>query len=82
MASGLPVVSTSLGMAGIAAQTGVNCLIADTAELFSQSVEWLLTDRALSARMAREALKMVRKKHTQKIGLNSFEKTLNSIIEG
>ncbi|MCF7864397.1 MAG: glycosyltransferase, partial [Kiritimatiellales bacterium] len=30
MASGLPVVSTSLGVAGIPAQNGVNCFIADT----------------------------------------------------
>ncbi len=82
MASGLPVVSTSLGMAGIEAQTGVNCLVADTPELFTRSVEWLLTDRGLSVRMARNARELVEKKHALEIGLHHFEKILKSVIEG
>jgi glycosyltransferase involved in cell wall biosynthesis len=82
MASGLPVVSTSLGVAGIEAQTGVNCLVADTPELFTRSVEWLLTDRTLSVRMARNAREMVEKKYTLEEGLRRFEKTLQSILEG
>jgi glycosyltransferase involved in cell wall biosynthesis len=82
MASGLPVVSTSLGMAGIEAQTGVNCLVADTPELFTQSVEWLLTDRSLSARMARNARKLVEQKHSLESGLRRFETILTAITEG
>ncbi|NOU35914.1 MAG: glycosyltransferase [Kiritimatiellaceae bacterium] len=81
MAGGLPVVSTSLGMAGIDAQTGVNCLVADTAELFTQSVEWLLTDRALAERMAVSAGELVEKKHSLEDGLQRFEKILTSIVE-
>ncbi len=82
MAGGLPVVSTSLGMAGIEAQTGVNCLVADTPELFTQSVEWLLTDRALAARMARSARELVEEKHSLESGLRRFENILNAIVEG
>jgi len=82
MASGLPVVSTSLGMEGIEAQTGVNCLVADTPELFTQSVDWLLTDQELSARMARNARKLVENKHALSIGLNRLEKNLTSVVEG
>lgn len=82
MASGLPVVSTSLGMAGIEAQTGVNCLVADTPALFTQSVEWLLTDRSLSARMARNARKLVEQKHSLESGLRRFETILTAITEG
>ncbi len=82
MASGLPVVSTSLGMAGIEAQTGVNCLIADTPELFTRSVEWLLTDRALGVRMARNARELVERKHALEIGLHHFENILKSVVEG
>lgn len=82
MAAGLPVVSTSLGMAGLDAQTGVNCLVADTPELFTRSVEWLLTDRGLSARMARNARELVEKKYTLEEGLSRFEKTIRSVVEG
>jgi len=81
MASGLPVVSTSLGMAGIEAQTGVNCLIADTPDLFTRSVEWLLTDRGLSARMARKARDLIEKKHALEIGMKRFEHILQSVIQ-
>jgi glycosyltransferase involved in cell wall biosynthesis len=82
MAGGLPVVSTSLGVAGIEAQTGVNCLVADTPELFTRSVEWLLTDPALSDSMARAASELVERKHTLEDGLIRFEKTIQSIVEG
>lgn len=82
MAGGLPVVSTSLGMAGIEAQTGVNCLVADTPELFTQSVEWLLTDRALAARMVRNARDLVEKKHALERDLRRFESILKEIVEG
>ncbi len=82
MAGGVPVVSTSLGMAGIDAQTGVNCLVADTPELFTQSVEWLLTDRALAARMVRNARELVAKKHSLESGMRRFENIITSIAEG
>lgn len=82
MAAGLPVVSTSLGIEGIEAQTGVNCLVADTPELFTRSVEWLLTDRALSARMARNARELVERKNALDIGLHHIEKIMKSVIEG
>jgi len=82
MASGLPVVSTSLGMEGIEAQTGVNCFVADTPELFIQSVDWLLTDRELSARMARYSLKLIQNKYALEIGLERVEKILKSVTEG
>jgi glycosyltransferase involved in cell wall biosynthesis len=82
MASGLPVVSTSLGMEGIEAQTGVNCLVADTPELFIQSTDWLLSDRELSGRMARNAKKLIQNKYALEIGLTRFEKILKSIVEG
>lgn len=81
MAFGLPVVSTSLGVAGIDAQTGVNCFVADTPELFSQSIDWLLSDRSLSARMARQALKLVKKKNDLENGLERFENILKSVVE-
>ncbi len=82
MAGGLPVVSTSLGMAGIDAQTGVNCLVADTPELFTRSVEWLLTDRALAARMVRSARELVENTHSLESGMRRFEKILKEVADG
>lgn len=82
MAGGLPVVSTSLGMAGIEAQSGVNCLVADTPELFIQSVQWLLTDPSLRDRMTRAARELVEKNHTLLSGLKILENILHSVIEG
>ena len=82
MASGLPVVSTSLGMDGIQAQTGVNCLVADTPALFAQSVEWLLEDRSLGARIARNARTLIQQKHSLESGVQRFEQILKSIVEG
>ena len=81
MAFGLPVVSTSLGMEGIEAQTGVNCLVADTPELFGQSIDWLLTDRELGARMARNAQKLIQNKYALELGLGRFENILKSVVE-
>jgi len=69
-------------MAGIEAQTGVNCLVADTPELFTQSIEWLLTDSALAERMAGSAWELVEKKHSLESGLQRFEKILTAIVEG
>jgi len=81
MAGGLPVVSTSLGMAGLEAQTGVNCLVADTPELFTQSVEWLLTDSELVRQMVENAKDLVKNKHTLEDGLKRFKKILISVAE-
>lgn len=82
MASNLPVVSTSLGMAGIEAQSGVNCLIADTPKLFIQSIEWLLTDQSLSDRMTHSARELVEQDHALETGMRHFENILKSVIEG
>lgn len=82
MASGVPVVSTSLGVAGIEARTGVNCLIADTPELFLQSIEWLLSDRTLSARIVQQGRELVKRTHSLENDLVRFEKTVKSVVEG
>jgi glycosyltransferase involved in cell wall biosynthesis len=81
MAGGIPVVSTSLGMAGIDAQSGVNCLVADTPELFTQCVDWLLTDRELAARMVRSGRRLAEKKHSLESGMRRFEKILKEIVD-
>lgn len=82
MAGGLPVVSTSLGMAGLEAQTGINCLVADTPQLFAQSVEWLLTDSEMARKLIENGKELVKSRHTLESGLQHFEKIINSIEQG
>ena len=44
MAAGMPVVSTALGVAGIPAQVGENCFLADQMNMMAHYVELLLND--------------------------------------
>jgi glycosyltransferase involved in cell wall biosynthesis len=59
----------------------VNCLVADTPELFTQSVEWLLTDSRLCERISRSARETVEKKYSLDESLRRFEKIIKSVVE-
>ena len=77
MASGLPVVSTALGAAGIPAQNGENSFVADTPELFAQSIDWLMTDQNLAKQMGSRARDMVQSRFNSRspsANLNRFSK--------
>jgi len=80
MGSSLPVVSTSLGVAGIPAQNGVNCFIADTPELTAESIEWLLSDEQLSASMGQAAKGMVQKKYDIRSTVHELEQVLEEVL--
>jgi glycosyltransferase involved in cell wall biosynthesis len=54
-ASGIPVVSTTLGAEGLARQDGDFCFLADEAPAFAEKVIQLLEDQALAERMAARA---------------------------
>jgi glycosyltransferase involved in cell wall biosynthesis len=55
MARGIPVVSTSIGVAGLDLRNREHLLIADTPEDFAQAVLRLLTSPGERARLARSA---------------------------
>lgn len=80
MASALPVVSTSLGAAGIPAQNGVNCFIADTPDLMVESIEWLLNDAQLCQAMGRAAKEMVKRKYDIRSTVRELEQVLEEVI--
>lgn len=80
MASGLPVVSTSLGAAGIPAQNGVNCFIADTPELMAESIVWLLGDKLLGQTIGLAAKAMVKSKYDIRSSVREFEKVLREVV--
>jgi glycosyltransferase involved in cell wall biosynthesis len=80
MATGLPVVSTSLGVAGIPAQNGVNCFIADTPELTAESIGWLLSDEHLGETMGNAAKAMVKGKYNIHSSVRELEKVLMEVV--
>lgn len=54
LARGMPVVTTTIGLEGIAARDGEEVLVADSAEGFAQAVVKLLVDQSLQARLAHQ----------------------------
>ncbi|HYU19456.1 MAG TPA: glycosyltransferase family 4 protein [Chloroflexota bacterium] len=63
MAAGVPIVSTRLGMEGIAAEADTHYLMADTAEGFAAAIQSLLGKPELGARLASEARRLVAERH-------------------
>ncbi|MEA2068629.1 MAG: glycosyltransferase family 4 protein, partial [Verrucomicrobiota bacterium] len=80
MATGLPVVTTTLGAAGIPAQNGVNCFVADTPELFVDSIEWLLNDGQLAKKMGCSAKEMVKKQYDIRSTIRELEQVLTEVV--
>ncbi|HEY6119617.1 MAG TPA: glycosyltransferase [Pyrinomonadaceae bacterium] len=61
MAMEKPIVSTSVGAEGLPVQHGEHLLLADTPELFSESVVRLLSDKAFANDLGHRAAEIVRK---------------------
>jgi glycosyltransferase involved in cell wall biosynthesis len=64
MASGLPIVSTRLGMEGLEAEPEVHYLQADSAEEWTASLRRLLSDVPLRQRLACQARALVEERYT------------------
>jgi glycosyltransferase involved in cell wall biosynthesis len=80
MATGLPVVSTALGVAGIPVKNGVDCFIADTPQLMADSIGWLLHDQTLRESMGHAAKKMVRERYHVRSTACKLEKLLQEVL--
>jgi glycosyltransferase involved in cell wall biosynthesis len=59
MAQGKAIVSTSIGIEGIAAETGRDVLIADTAGEFARKTAWLLSNRERAQEMGKRARELM-----------------------
>lgn len=79
MASGVPVVSTTLGMEGIPVQPGESCLLADDPAVMARQVELLLLDPALRARLARNAHVLAAQRLSWTYSIEQLEGVLNSL---
>jgi glycosyltransferase involved in cell wall biosynthesis len=71
-AHGVPVVATSIGAEGIAAEHGVHLLIAETTPAFTDACAAALDDHVLAARLAENARALVEARYAHAHGLRSI----------
>lgn len=82
MASGLPVVSTTLGAEGISIQMGDTGFLADTPHLMAQAIHLLLDDRTLQETVGRRARAMVCERFSWNLGVDQLEGVLRDVVSG
>lgn len=81
MAAGVPVVSTSMGAEGINAVPGEHLLIADTPELFADSVARLLKDPAYAQSIRSAARLLVEQYYSWETIGAQFADVVDSVVE-
>jgi polysaccharide biosynthesis protein PslH len=82
MASGVPVVSTTLGAEGISIQQGENGFFADTPRIMEQSLDLLLSDPLLQNKVAKRAREMVVERFSWDRGIDLLETVLHEVVGG
>jgi glycosyltransferase involved in cell wall biosynthesis len=82
MASGTPVVATSVAAGGLDAVGGEHLLVADDPAAFAEQALRLLRDRALSDRVARSARRLVEEKYTWERSVADLEDVYRLALEG
>lgn len=75
LASGLPVVSTTIGAEGIEAKSGKEILIADSPKEFARASVRILKDRKLAGKLSQNGIKFIKKHYNQ----NQAQKVLDKI---
>jgi glycosyltransferase involved in cell wall biosynthesis len=79
MAYGVPVVTTSAGISGIAATPGVHAFVEDDNEMFAESVVELLGNVGLRRRMADAARALVEERYSPGPVVSQFEALYRAI---
>jgi sugar transferase (PEP-CTERM/EpsH1 system associated) len=74
MATGTPVVATSIAAAAIEAVPGRDLLVADHAGDFADAVLRVLDDRALAAKLARNGRELVERRYTWQASADALER--------
>lgn len=80
MASGVPVVSTSLGIEGIPAQNGHDCMIGDEPRIMASNIDLLLSDKSLHDSIARSARQLVENHFAWESSAIALEHTLREVL--
>lgn len=73
-ASGVPIVTTTVGCEGILATDGENLLIADDAPAFARAVLRLITNRALGERLAQAGVRWVAEQYEWRKVYRAFDR--------
>lgn len=76
MASGTPVVTTTLGAEGIPLQNGDNCFMADQPDIMADCIDLLLTDDNLRQSIARQARALVVEKFDWSNGIQLMDRVI------
>src|SRR3989344_1548189 len=66
LSSGVPVVTTPLGVEGLEVTSGIECLIAKTSESFAHAVVRILEDDFLRKKLRQHAIRYMRDAHGEK----------------
>jgi glycosyltransferase involved in cell wall biosynthesis len=80
MAAGVPVVSTSVGMAGVAATPGLHHLCADDPEVFAEAIRRTLADPAGAQERARAARALVESTYDMSAVVRAHEAALELAV--
>lgn len=81
MASSLPVVSTSVGVAGLSLKEGVHALVADDVSKMAEETVKLLKNRKLAERIGREGQKFVRENYDWKSIVKLHDAIYESVLK-
>mgnify|MGYP001557847701 FL=1 len=74
MASGVPVVTTKIGIEGLDVRDGIHALIRNTEQDLTEATVRVLTDKKLSEKIATNARKLVREKYNWEASANALDK--------
>lgn len=80
MASGLPVVTTTLGLGSLKAEPGREIMLADSPENFAKITISLLQNPELARKISYQARKFVFEKHSWEVASHQMEKVYIQII--
>lgn len=78
LARGMPVVTTTIGLEGIAARHGEEVLVADSAEEFAREVARLLADNRLQARLAHQGRTLAESRYDWQVVLADMDEIYRS----
>lgn len=81
MSCRVPVVSTSIGVEGLMARNGHNCLIADRSGIMAQHIDLLLSDEPLREKLAQNAHETA-EQYSWAHSIELLEQALNDVLRG
>jgi len=79
MASGLPIVSSATGIAGLDLKAGRDVLLADTVEEFVEQIYQILKDKPRFEKIQKNAYSLVRQKYSWQVIAQNLERVYHKI---